>query len=216
MRLSNPKHENLAQLLAKEISISEAYARSGFRPDTGNASRLANSPSIRQRIAELRAGRPADIDLAEVDAPSIEAAVDALWVEAKRSGPTAVSALKTLVEHYQKSPKSGAGVDEQLTLAIAEHSESREIEDLLNQMVKYGVADVRIEEAPASRSGDPSGWCLRVYSRDGELKRHRVVGNPNLLFTPTNREAAIAAHPPLVKGLDGQTEEDGGPQLAIC
>jgi hypothetical protein len=35
VKLPNPRHENLAQLLAQGVRASEAYARSGFRPDTG-------------------------------------------------------------------------------------------------------------------------------------------------------------------------------------
>lgn len=51
--LPNSRHEQFAQALAKGKTADEAYALAGFKPDRGNASRLQQKDSIRQRVAEL-------------------------------------------------------------------------------------------------------------------------------------------------------------------
>jgi hypothetical protein len=52
--LDNARHERFAQNLVQGESASEAYINAGFKGDRGNASRLAASPGVRARIAELQ------------------------------------------------------------------------------------------------------------------------------------------------------------------
>lgn len=51
--INNPKHELFAQGLAKGQTEVEAYAAAGYKPDDGNASRLAKLPEIKARVLEL-------------------------------------------------------------------------------------------------------------------------------------------------------------------
>ena len=51
--LKNAKHEAFAQGLAKGLSADEAYARAGFKPNRGNASRLKANESIAARVDEI-------------------------------------------------------------------------------------------------------------------------------------------------------------------
>lgn len=64
--LSNNKHEVFAQSLAIGMAAIEAYAKAGYKPDSGAASRLSGKVSIQQRVAELmeRAANRAEIDIA--------------------------------------------------------------------------------------------------------------------------------------------------------
>jgi hypothetical protein len=52
--LKNPRHEKLAQLLAKGTAAGAAYQQAGYKPDRGHASRLASNGNIQQRVEELR------------------------------------------------------------------------------------------------------------------------------------------------------------------
>lgn len=52
--LDNARHERFAQELAGGASQVEAYELSGYKPDTGAASRLSANVSIESRVAELK------------------------------------------------------------------------------------------------------------------------------------------------------------------
>src|SRR5262249_21360186 len=54
--LRNPRHEIVAQELAKGATADAAYRAAGYKPDRGHASRLASKGSIRARVAGLLAG----------------------------------------------------------------------------------------------------------------------------------------------------------------
>jgi len=51
--LRNVKHELFAQALARGIRTSEAYARAGYKPDKGNANKLARNRKVRDRVTAL-------------------------------------------------------------------------------------------------------------------------------------------------------------------
>lgn len=51
--LTNPGHELFAQGLAKSLTQDEAYSAAGYTGDRKVASRLAKTPAIRARVAEL-------------------------------------------------------------------------------------------------------------------------------------------------------------------
>jgi phage terminase small subunit len=51
--LSNPKHELFAQELAKGDTATDAYVKAGYKPDDGNAARLAAKPEVQARVQEL-------------------------------------------------------------------------------------------------------------------------------------------------------------------
>jgi phage terminase small subunit len=52
--LENPRHERFAQELAKGKTQEEAHESAGYKPDRGNAARLANDDSIVQRVAQIQ------------------------------------------------------------------------------------------------------------------------------------------------------------------
>lgn len=51
--LSNARHERFAQELAKGKTATEAYELAGFKPDDGNASKLASKQPVQDRVQEL-------------------------------------------------------------------------------------------------------------------------------------------------------------------
>lgn len=51
--LKNAKHELFAQELAKGRTATEAYASAGYKPDDGNASKLAARPDVQARVQEI-------------------------------------------------------------------------------------------------------------------------------------------------------------------
>jgi hypothetical protein len=77
--LDKPRHEAFARARARGAYFEEAYDEAGFAPGQGHASRLAKTPSVADRIAELRA-----LD-AGVDETSSQAVVAALLRIAKAS-----------------------------------------------------------------------------------------------------------------------------------
>jgi phage terminase small subunit len=52
--LSNIRRERFAQLLAEGKTATDAYGEAGFKPNTGNASTMANDPEIVGRVNELK------------------------------------------------------------------------------------------------------------------------------------------------------------------
>lgn len=54
MKLDNPKHEEFALLLARGVKQGQAYIKAGYAENKGAASRLAQSPVIQERVAELK------------------------------------------------------------------------------------------------------------------------------------------------------------------
>lgn len=51
--LDNPRHEKFAQLRAQQVTASEAYRKSGYKPDDGAASRLSGNVKVKARVTEL-------------------------------------------------------------------------------------------------------------------------------------------------------------------
>jgi phage terminase small subunit len=76
--LSNPRHESFAQALAKGKTADEAYASAGFKPDRGNASRLQQKDSIRQRVAEILSRA------STIEEKAIEKAIEKLAISKER------------------------------------------------------------------------------------------------------------------------------------
>jgi len=76
--LPNARHEAFAQALAKGKTADDAYAQAGFKPDRGNASRLQQKDSIRQRVAELLEWS------ATVEQKATERAIDKLAITKER------------------------------------------------------------------------------------------------------------------------------------
>jgi len=54
MKLDNPKHEEFALLLARGVKQGVAYQKAGYAENKGAASRLAQSPVIQERVAQLK------------------------------------------------------------------------------------------------------------------------------------------------------------------
>jgi hypothetical protein len=50
-------------MLARGYSQAEAYEHAGYDPDSGNASRLANTPAIMERVAALQARAAAEFHI---------------------------------------------------------------------------------------------------------------------------------------------------------
>lgn len=66
--LTNEKHELFAQHLAKGELQKVAYAKAGYRGDEAAASKLADKPAVRARVAEIlsRAAAKAEITVADI------------------------------------------------------------------------------------------------------------------------------------------------------
>lgn len=66
--LENPKHERFAQLLAKGMTATEAYAEAGYKPHDSNAARLSGNDRVQARVAELldRAAQRTEITVAGI------------------------------------------------------------------------------------------------------------------------------------------------------
>src|SRR6516225_4596290 len=52
--LKNPRHEALAQALARGMSASAAYVEAGYKANRHNAAALAREKHIRTRVTELQ------------------------------------------------------------------------------------------------------------------------------------------------------------------
>ncbi|MGY3608347.1 MULTISPECIES: terminase small subunit [unclassified Bradyrhizobium] len=70
--LKNPKHERVAQELAKGRSAAQAYIEAGYKANRHNASALARTQPIKTRVSELLEKRE------RVDAKATEKAVEKL------------------------------------------------------------------------------------------------------------------------------------------
>jgi len=51
--LKNVKRELFAQEIAKGSTITDAYATAGYKPDDGNASKMASHPEVQARVQEI-------------------------------------------------------------------------------------------------------------------------------------------------------------------
>jgi hypothetical protein len=63
--LQNARHEAFAQARAAGARLDDAYEDAGFAYGRGHSSRLAATPEVAERIAELRAARAAETDASE-------------------------------------------------------------------------------------------------------------------------------------------------------
>lgn len=70
-KLSNPKHEEFALLLAKGVKQGHAYVKAGYTKNDPAASRLAKDPKIADRVEELKNEVAVKIKEA-IDAPTPE------------------------------------------------------------------------------------------------------------------------------------------------
>jgi phage terminase small subunit len=77
-RLSNARHEQFAQGLAKGLNADEAYSAAGFKANRGNAATLKQKQSISKRVSEL-------LEWSEtVDRKATERAVERLSITKER------------------------------------------------------------------------------------------------------------------------------------
>lgn len=81
--LPNAKHELFAQGLARGVDADKAYVEAGYKKNRHNASRLANTPAIKERVAELMGAA------AELTTMTLAQALEAL-ARIARSDPRAV------------------------------------------------------------------------------------------------------------------------------
>ena len=51
--LSNARHERFAQAIAEGKTFIEAHEIAGFKPNDGNASKMASRPEIQDRVKEI-------------------------------------------------------------------------------------------------------------------------------------------------------------------
>lgn len=107
--LSDPKHEAMAQGLAKGLSADRAYAEAGYSAHRGNASRLSANESVQARVRELQeAAAQRVIDAGVFDAKQMFADLMQDIVDAKQAGDhkTAIDGRKFLIRcfGYEDSP----------------------------------------------------------------------------------------------------------------
>src|SRR5436190_23244334 len=98
--LSNARHERFAQEIASSKSYFEAHQTAGFKPNDGNASKLAARPEIQAWVKEIKGkgavraevtlagliAEAAGIQAAATRAEQYSAAVAALTAKAKLAG----------------------------------------------------------------------------------------------------------------------------------
>lgn len=91
--LKNTRHECFAQAMAQGKTATDAYVIAGFKPDDGNASKLAAKPDVQARIQEIT-GKAAL--RAEVTLESLIQEADAARLGAMAAGQfsAAVAAIK--------------------------------------------------------------------------------------------------------------------------
>lgn len=78
--LSNTRHERFAQALAIGKTNIEAHEIAGFKPNDGNASKLANRPEVQVRIKEItgNAARRAEVTLESLIQEADQARIGAM------------------------------------------------------------------------------------------------------------------------------------------
>lgn len=93
MPLRNARHERFAQEMAKGKTAVHAHEAAGYRPNDGNASKLARKPEVRARITEIT-GKAAE--RAEITVVSLLGELDAVLVMAmaNQQASAAVAAIR--------------------------------------------------------------------------------------------------------------------------
>jgi phage terminase small subunit len=77
--LANPKHEIIAQQLAKGTGIVDAYAAGGYARTAPSATKFAQRPEIRARVKEIQQARiKTEFDASENAAKAL--GIDKKWV----------------------------------------------------------------------------------------------------------------------------------------
>ncbi len=99
--LKDPRHEAFAAARADGARVGEAYAAVGYVPNSSHACRLNKEPKVAERIAELRAGRRAEIEA--VSPRAILAALARIaQLDDKTPSPAAVKEARlTLLELWR-------------------------------------------------------------------------------------------------------------------
>lgn len=77
--LKNPKHEKFAQLVARGSTVSSAYEKAGYEPNSGNATSLRKRPEVAARIEEIMEERTDRID-ASLDDYISDTGIDAAYI----------------------------------------------------------------------------------------------------------------------------------------
>lgn len=80
--LRDVKREAFAQALSDGLSLTDAHAKAGYKPDRGNAFRLQHRDDVAQRIAELREQR-SEVER-RATAKAVERAVETLAITKER------------------------------------------------------------------------------------------------------------------------------------
>lgn len=142
--LKSPKHERFAQELAKGKTELQAYELAGYKPDDGNASKLASRLEIRARIQEITgaAAVRAEVTVASLIAEAEAARQLAMDIEAPAA---AIAAVR------EKGVLSGKRIER------SEHGRPREFEamsaDELRDSIARDLAELGREDLAASLVG---------------------------------------------------------------
>jgi phage terminase small subunit len=132
--LNNARHERFAQNLVQGESASEAYIKAGFKGDRGNASRLAASPGVRARIAELQGEAATG---AKITVQSLIAEL-----EEARQKATSLRQLSAVVRAIESKAKiSGLLVQRMEIGAAGEFSDEATWEELIEDVVTKDARD---------------------------------------------------------------------------
>ncbi len=93
--LTNQRHEDFAQGLAKGMTADAAYAAAGYKPNRGNATVLKANQSIKDRVAELqeRGAKRAEIT---IESLVRDLAAIAMEARANKQANAAVAALREI------------------------------------------------------------------------------------------------------------------------
>lgn len=105
-KLTNPRHEHFAQLLARGAAQDAAYAEVGYKPSRPHASRLATYGNVRARVAELQ---QRSVDRHDVTVESLTRELDEARDIAKEqnnaAGMTAATMGKAKLHGLETGPR---------------------------------------------------------------------------------------------------------------
>jgi hypothetical protein len=105
--LSNPKHEEFCQQIARGVSQSAAYVAVGYKANRGNACALGRDERIRTRVAEILAEKQ------EIERKATVKAMEELKVDKAYIIGRLVEVVETSLGHWpmrqmKKGPKPGS------------------------------------------------------------------------------------------------------------
>ena len=155
--LKNIKRELFAQCIAKGVSASQAYEKSGYKPSRANAATLAHSQDVLKRVAELLE-RQEKIETRATEKAIAAVGIDKEWVMAAMIENAAIALGRKKVP-ITKTLKDGTEIEVEVTMRDAAAA-NRSLE-LLGREFKMWIERKEVGEAGDFERMD--GQALRDF-----------------------------------------------------